>query len=92
MTKPVPPTPPPRREGAFASHASCRPRHPGRPLPASLAASAVDRSREEIIDAVRRVLFRDGLAATTLLAVAREVGLTKAALYYYYPSKDAMLF
>lgn len=44
------------------------------------------------MDAVRRVLFREGLSATTLAAVAREVGLTKAALYYYYPSKDAMLF
>lgn len=44
------------------------------------------------MDAARRVLLRDGIAATTLDAVAREVGLTKAALYYYYPSKDALLF
>jgi AcrR family transcriptional regulator len=51
-----------------------------------------ERSREEIVDAARRVLLRDGLAATTLDAVAKEVGLTKAALYYYYPSKDALLF
>jgi AcrR family transcriptional regulator len=51
-----------------------------------------ERSREEIVDATRRVLARDGLSGTTLDAVAREVGLTKAALYYYYPSKDALLF
>ena len=51
-----------------------------------------ERSREEIVDAARRVLLREGLAATTLAAVAREIGLTKAALYYYYPSKDALLF
>ncbi len=38
------------------------------------------------------MLLRKGLAATTLEAVAKEVGLTKAALYYYYPSKDALLF
>lgn len=38
------------------------------------------------------MLLRDGIAATTLDAVAKEVGLTKAALYYYYPSKDALLF
>lgn len=50
------------------------------------------RSREEIAEAARRVLLRDGVAATTLDAIAREVGLTKAALYYYYPSKDALLF
>lgn len=51
-----------------------------------------ERSREELVQAARRVLLRDGIAATTLDAVAKEVGLTKAALYYYYPSKDALLF
>lgn len=51
-----------------------------------------ERSREEIVDAARRVILRLGLRATTLDAVAKEVGLTKAALYYYYPSKDALLF
>lgn len=51
-----------------------------------------DRSRAEILDGARRVLLRDGVAATTLDAVAREVGVSKTALYYYYPSKDALLF
>lgn len=51
-----------------------------------------ERSREEIVEAARRVLVRDGIAATTVDAIAREVGLTKAALYYYYPSKDALFF
>jgi AcrR family transcriptional regulator len=51
-----------------------------------------ERSREEIVAAARRVLLAKGIAATTLDAVAKEVGLTKAALYYYYPSKDALFF
>jgi AcrR family transcriptional regulator len=51
-----------------------------------------ERSRAEIVEAARRVLLRDGIAGTTLDGVAREVGLTKAALYYYYPSKDALFF
>lgn len=51
-----------------------------------------ERSREEIIDAARRIMLRDGIAATTLDAIAKEVGLTKGALYYYYPSKDALFF
>jgi AcrR family transcriptional regulator len=51
-----------------------------------------ERSREEIVDAARRVMLREGIAATTLDAIANEVGLTKAALYYYYPSKDALFF
>lgn len=44
------------------------------------------------MQAARRVLLQHGIAGTTLDAVAKEVGLTKAALYYYYPSKDALLF
>lgn len=48
-------------------------------------------SREEILEATKRVILRDGNGAT-LDAIAAEVGLTKAALYYYYPSKDALLF
>jgi len=51
-----------------------------------------NRSREEILDAARRVLLRKGIAATTLEAVAREAGLSKTALYYYFPSKDALYF
>lgn len=51
-----------------------------------------ERSREEIVEAARRVLKKNGIAGTTLDAVAVEVGLTKAALYYYYPSKEALFF
>jgi len=51
-----------------------------------------ERSREEILEAARQVLMRNGVAATTLEAVAREVGVSKPALYYYFPSKDALLF
>jgi AcrR family transcriptional regulator len=51
-----------------------------------------DRSRDEILDAARRVLLRDGIARMTLDAVAKEVGVTKTALYYYFRSKDALLF
>lgn len=49
-------------------------------------------SRDEILEAARRVLLRKGIAGTTLDAVAREVGVSKAALYYYFPSKDALFF
>ena len=51
-----------------------------------------ERSREEILEAARRVLLRDGVAATTLESVAAEAGLSKAGLYYYFESKDALLF
>ncbi|MGD8825165.1 MAG: helix-turn-helix domain-containing protein, partial [Myxococcales bacterium] len=48
--------------------------------------------REEILDAARRVLLRRGTASFTLAAVARELQLTKAALYHYFPSKEALVF
>jgi AcrR family transcriptional regulator len=51
-----------------------------------------EHSREEIMDAARRVIMTRGIAGTTLEAVAREAGMSKAALYYYFPSKDALLF
>lgn len=51
-----------------------------------------DRSREEILEAARRVLLSNGVAAMTLDAVAKEVGMSKTGLYYYFPSKDALIF
>jgi len=51
-----------------------------------------NQSREEILVAARKVLLRKGIAGTTLDAVAAEVGVSKAALYYYFPSKDALFF
>ncbi len=51
-----------------------------------------ERSREEILDAARHVLFQNSVPGTTLEAVAKQAGMSKAGLYYYYPSKDALLF
>lgn len=50
-----------------------------------------DRARDDILDAARAVILRDGLKAFTLDAVAQELGLTKPALYYYFRSRDALL-
>ncbi len=51
-----------------------------------------ERSRGDILEAARRVLLGNGVAATTLEAVAEEAGMSKTGLYYYFPSKDALLF
>jgi AcrR family transcriptional regulator len=51
-----------------------------------------DRTREEILEAARTVLLRNGVAAMTLEAVATEAGMSKTGLYYYFPSKDALVF
>lgn len=51
-----------------------------------------DRSRDDILAAARAVLMRDGIAAVTLEAVAREAGMSKTGLYYYFSSKEALVF
>ena len=49
-------------------------------------------SRREILEAARSVLARAGVPGLTQEAVARELGVTKQALYHYFPSKNALLF
>lgn len=51
-----------------------------------------DQVREEILAAAGHVLLKKGLGGFTLTAVARELQLTKAALYHYFPAKDALVF
>lgn len=69
-----------------------RPPQPEPPVEApSRSQRRRERSREEILDAARSLLESRGPQALTLDEVARAVGLTKAALYYYFPSKDALL-
>jgi AcrR family transcriptional regulator len=51
-----------------------------------------DQTRTEILDTARDVVLGSGLAGFTLSVVADELGLTKPALYYYFDSKEALLF
>lgn len=56
-------------------------------------------SEDEIRDAKRRALLREaarsfnrlGFHATSLDELAKKLGVTKAALYHYFPSKKALL-
>ncbi len=51
-----------------------------------------EQTRTEILDTAREAVLRSGLASFTLAAIADELGLTKPALYYYFDSKEALLF
>jgi len=51
----------------------------------------VESRREEILAAAIRLWGERGFDATSMAAIAREVGLTKGTLYLYYPSKLALL-
>jgi AcrR family transcriptional regulator len=45
----------------------------------------------EILESARRHLARDGAAALSLRAVARDLGMVSSALYRYVSSRDALL-
>ena len=51
-----------------------------------------DQTRAEILDTARDVVLGSGLASFTLADVADVLGLTKPALYYYFDSKESLLF
>ena len=56
------------------------------------SSSRADRTRQKILAESARVFNRRGYHATTLDEIARAIGLTKPALYYYVKSKEDLLF
>ncbi len=49
-----------------------------------------ERTRHEILAAARRLFLSQGFTATPMRQIAREVGITPAAIYNHYPSKDGL--
>lgn len=47
--------------------------------------------RQEILDAARELFLADGYGQTTIRRIATRAGVTSAALYLYFQSKDAIL-
>lgn len=47
--------------------------------------------QEQIVEAARRVLARDGLAGCTARAIADESPLTKSAIHYYFSDIDLLV-
>jgi AcrR family transcriptional regulator len=60
-------------------------------LPTEHTRKTAEDRRREIADAALRVIAEHGLGKFTSLAIAREVGLTDAALFRHFPSKDAIV-
>lgn len=48
-------------------------------------------SKESLLNAAERVIKRQGMASTTIEAVAAEAGLSKGGLFYHFASKKDML-
>lgn len=49
-----------------------------------------ERTRQEILSAARRLFLSQGFTATPMRQIAKEVGVTPAAIYNHYPSKDGL--
>ena len=52
----------------------------------------MDNNREKIILAARKVFALKGIHKATLGDIARETGIAKGTLYYYYQSKESLVF
>ncbi|MBX3251244.1 MAG: TetR/AcrR family transcriptional regulator [Myxococcales bacterium] len=48
-------------------------------------------SAAQIVQAAIRVLARQGYARTSLLDIAREAGMSKGAVHYHFPTKEALI-
>lgn len=44
-----------------------------------------------IVDAAVRVIARQGYARTSLMDIANEVGMSKGAVHYHFPTKEALM-
>lgn len=78
MARPKRPVPPPRRPARS---------HDEIPRQADWTNPRV----VQILDAAARCFARDGLAGTTVQQIAREAGLTKSMIHYYFESKQVLI-
>ena len=63
------------------------PRRPGRPRGGKRATT----SREQLLDIALDLFSRQGIANTSLNAIAKEAGVTPAMLHYYFNSREQLL-
>lgn len=82
MARLNPPTP---AANAAKRSTARRPRGPGRPETGSADL------REKLLDAALACFLREGVAAASLRAVAREADVTPAMLHYYFGGKPALI-
>ncbi|RNB79725.1 TetR/AcrR family transcriptional regulator [Brevibacillus fluminis] len=49
------------------------------------------KTQETIVEAAFKLFAEHGMEKTSLSMIAAEVGITKPAIYYYFPSKEALI-
>ena len=60
---------------------------PAAPEPATLDDAEAAGTRERILEVALDLFIRKGYAATSMREIAQPLGISKAALYYHFPSK-----
>jgi AcrR family transcriptional regulator len=63
----------------------------GRQDPETMGYKKSKISIASIVDAAMRVLARQGYARTSLMDIAAEVGMSKGAVHYHFPTKEALM-
>lgn len=58
---------------------------------ARTAGSTAEGTRQRILDAATKLFEQRGFAGTSIRELAVLCGMTKAALYYHFPSKEEVL-
>lgn len=61
-------------------------------MPRSKDIAVADRSRQRIVKIATDLIKKNGTCNTSLSDIARESGISKGTLYYYYPTKGELLF
>jgi TetR/AcrR family transcriptional regulator len=75
------------RQPVAAKTRGAPPRRPGRPTG---SAGGIDQ-RSRLLDIALTLFARQGIADTTLAAIAREAGVTPAMVHYYFKTRDQLL-
>ena len=60
-------------------------------MPRKIIPEKVEKAKSCIIQAAVELIIKEGFSKFTLTAVAQKVGITKAALYWYFSSKEALI-
>ena len=55
-------------------------------------ATAVGNTRQVILQTASGLMMEQGINNTSLNDIAREAGISKGTLHYYYPSKDELIY
>ncbi len=55
-------------------------------------APAAGNNRQLILQTASRLMMEQGINHTSLADIARETGISKGTLHYYYPSKDDLIY